>query len=381
MMKCTAIEVFKAKMDGLEREDKEVVISVIENFICEAVKGVTDESEANKRCEKVIKEYLEIVHETSKRLKESKFALAQPLLRPGNLWYSDRFEDISKFYDEGLKTMSASNIMRLEPLSRMSQKFEYDGIHLTPDYGTIYVQTTLEKAEAFFNAEYIDLESIMETTDETESLAAGVRGQKIPLLPTQGKPDLGERVSKLEWRFQKMGSEIEARRFEDSMVLARIREELDTMTNINKEDRLIITGMANKTPMPQGYQEKKKWVLDMVGGVIDRIEQGTAAKIIWANQGRKGDKEIPMAEVKMESKEIARRIRLKFAEKKRAGEDFGKLFVANSVSLGTRVRIDIMKAMAKKYTNDKLDFHVAIFSSRPVLRVKEKKSSRGGRAV
>ena len=62
-----------------------------------------------------------------------------------------------------------------------------------------------------------------------------------------------------------MGSEIEARRFKDSMVSARIREELDTMTNINKEDRLIITGMANKTPMPQGYQEKKKWVLDMVG--------------------------------------------------------------------------------------------------------------------
>ena len=110
--------------------------------------------------------------------------------------------------------------------------------------------------------------------------------------------------------------------------------------------------------------------------MIERIEQGAATKIIWANQGRKGDREIPMAEVKMETKEIARKIRLRFAERKRAGEDFGKLFVANSVSLGTRVRIDIMKAMAKKFSSEKQDFHVAIFSSRPVLRVREKGSDR-----
>jgi hypothetical protein len=201
------------------------------------------------------------------------------------------------------------------------------------------------------------------------------RGKKT-LVSTQGKPNLGERVSKLEWRFQKMGSDIEARQFEDSMVSARMREELDTMTNTNKEDRLIITVMTNKIPMPHGYQEKKKWLLDMVGGEIERIEQGAVARIIWANQGRKGDREIPMAEVKMESKEIARKIRLRFAERKRAREDFGKLFVANSVSLGTRVRIDIMKAMAKKFSSEKQDFHVAIFSSRPVLRVKEKGSDK-----
>jgi hypothetical protein len=177
-MKCTAIEVFKAKMDGLEKEDKEVVISVIENFICDAVKGVTDETVANGLCEKVIKEFLKIVHETSKKLTESKFALAHPLLRPGNLWYSDKFDDITKFYIEGLKAMSSSNIMSLDPMSRMSQKFEYDGVHLTPDYGTIFVQTTLEKAEAFFNAEIIDLEGTMETEDESESLMEGVKGTK-----------------------------------------------------------------------------------------------------------------------------------------------------------------------------------------------------------
>jgi hypothetical protein len=78
-----------------------------------------------------------------------------------------------------------------------------------------------------------------------------------------------------------------------------------------------------------------------------------------------------MAEVKMESKDVAHGIRQKFAEK-RAGEDYGKVFIVNSVSLGTRVRIDILKAIAKKYSDEKLDFHIAAFSSRPVLQIREK---------
>ena len=81
-----------------------------------------------------------------------------------------------------------------------------------------------------------------------------------------------------------------------------------------------------------------------------------------------------MAEVKFESKEIAHRIRRGFAEKKKAGVDMGRVFIANSVTLGTRVRIDILKAIAKKYSNDKQDFHVVAYTSRPVLQVKQKGS-------
>ena len=375
MVNCTAMEVFKVKMEELEKVNKEVVISVVENFICDAVKGVTDDAVTNGLCKKSIKDFLKIVHETANRLPESRFALAHPILRPGNVWYSERFEDITKFYSQGLKTMKSSNIMGLEPMSRMSQRFEYDGVHLTPDYGTIHIQTTLEKAEAFFNAELIDLEETMEVGEDVESVKVG-SGKGKSLLQAHGRLDLGDRMTRVETGLQKLGSDIEARRFGDSLVSARMREELDAIGNINKEDRLIITGMVNKVPMPQGFQDKKKWVLDMVGDVVNRIEEGAAGKIIWANQGRRNEREIPMAEVKMESKEVARRIRLKFAEKKRAGEDFGKLFIANSVSLGTRVRIDIMKSMAKKYSSEKQDFHVAAFSSRPVLKVKEKDSDK-----
>ncbi len=54
--------------------------------------------------------------------------------------------------------------------------------------------------------------------------------------------------------------------------------------------------------------------------------------------------------------------------------DFGKIFIANSVTLGTRVRIDIMKSIAEHCSNDKESLSVSAFVSRPVLHVR----SRGG---
>jgi hypothetical protein len=103
-------------------------------------------------------------------------------------------------------------------------------------------------------------------------------------------------VTNLEVKLRKMGTDIKKKghrseRFGDSMVSARILEENDAITNNNKEDRLIITGMSNKMLMPQTIQDRKKWLLEMVEEVIDKIEQGAAAKIIWANQGRRNENE------------------------------------------------------------------------------------------
>jgi hypothetical protein len=80
-----------------------------------------------------------------------------------------------------------------------------------------------------------------------------------------GKPVLEVRLTKLEGRVQNMGTDIESRRFHDSLVSARMLDELGAIANKNKEDHLIITGMTTKTVMPQGYEEKKnglrKWLV------------------------------------------------------------------------------------------------------------------------
>ena len=50
----------------------------------------------------------------------------------------------------------------------------------------------------------------------------------------------------------------------------------------------------------------------------------------------------------------------------------GRLYIANCVTIATRIRVDIMKAMATKFTTEKDSLYVTPFSSRPMLHAKQK---------
>ena len=89
----------------------------------------------------------------------------------------------------------------------------------------------------------------------------------------------------------------------------------------------------------------------------------------------KGDgRAIPVVEVRLETKETARRIRAAYVAAKNAKVDLGRLFVANSVTLATRVRCDIMRAISQKISKPGIEeAYVTPFSSRPVLHIKNLK--------
>ncbi len=59
-------------------------------------------------------------------------------------------------------------------------------------------------------------------------------------------------------------------------------------------------------------------------------------------------------------------------QQKKAGQDFGKVYIANSVTLATRVRVDIMRLIAKKFSTEREELFVMAFSSRPILHVRTK---------
>ena len=166
------------------------------------------------------------------------------------------------------------------------------------------------------------------------------------------------------------------RRLQDSLVTAQIREEIDFISNVKKEDKIIITGLTSKSPMPTQGDEKKKWLNSIVGEVLDRIEAGSSKHIVFASLGSRNQRFIPLVEVKMDSRDLAIKIRKQFAVKKR-DNDFGRIFIANSVTLGTRVRVDILKAIAEHHTSDKEKMTVSAFLSRPVLHVRSKEGGLG----
>jgi hypothetical protein len=57
--------------------------------------------------------------------------------------------------------------------------------------------------------------------------------------------------------------------------------------------------------MTSNADEKKKWVKDKVGNMLEMIEPGSLDHILFENLGRTGERGIPLVEIKMNNKELA----------------------------------------------------------------------------
>ena len=68
MSKCCTIESFKVRMEELEEVNTEIIISVIENFFCDAVGETREEKLIDEKIEEVMKDFLMVVKVTAERL-------------------------------------------------------------------------------------------------------------------------------------------------------------------------------------------------------------------------------------------------------------------------------------------------------------------------
>ena len=160
-----------------------------------------------------------------------------------------------------LQGLNVTNISRVDVISRASQQFETDQVHLTAASGKIFVESILEAAEKNFRANFIELGD----GDATTSSTSGV--------------SLEDRVRKLE-------RDTEERKFNNNLLFARTREELDTAANKAKEDRIVITGLSSTTPPPVDKEQKKVWLRNLVLDVIKRVKPDFGSVLGFINQGK-----------------------------------------------------------------------------------------------
>ena len=372
MRKCTKIETFKALMSGLGVNDKRVIITVIENFLADAVKGLKDPEEIKTKCKEVLNDFFAVVEETSKRLPNTRFAMVGPMDRPAEPWYSNDLDRVIKEFDQATMGINRSNVSKINSLLRSTQIFQDDKTHLTTESGKSFIKTILFFAGEYFDAVLVefDEETDMEITSEPAIVAptsdesgpiAGGSGQQPPTIAMQ---------------LEEIRVDTKNRRHNDSMVTARMREEIDFMLNVKKENKIIITGLVTKVAMPNDRADQKKWLMELVGEALNFLLPGAAANIQFNTPGRKIANGVPtMVETQMKTRESAISIRKEYAKKRKEKVDMGNLFVANSVTLATRVRTDILKAIGTKCSNGEVDMFVVSFTSRPVLQIKKKDGS------
>ena len=223
-------------MDDIRMEKGEVIISIIENLICDAVVEVADPEARRIIIEDVVKSFLEQVRKCAFKNPGVKFTLVQPMMRPKHQWYSDGHGTLCKIFNDTIKEMRAQNVAKIDGPPSWTQVFSPDGVHLTEAAGNFFVKV-------FFKQEIIDLEKERQTNPE-------------PIL-TDDPKWIAERIKTVEKEIGRLNRDLLERRLQDSLVTARMREEIDYIANVKKEDKIIITGLSSKVPMP-GESEGKK---------------------------------------------------------------------------------------------------------------------------
>ena len=355
------------------------MIQVMENIFEDAVKnnvaedGSIREDVLMNTVKASVAVVVGLIKDAAVKMPDTKFAMITPITRPSLEWYTLRFSEITLIFEEAVVAANVANIKFIKCFAVESQVFEDDMLHLTQESGEIFVESILRASEVFFAEENQEIETEMEVEQVTIKSKPVKKTKSVIIVPQPGAGDSDKgseksRITDLERRMKSIEEKCES----DNLIFARDREDLDYITNERKEDRLIITGLSNVTPMPADAGEKKLWYDKMVSEALCKIDPEGSGRILLIKPGWNDGRSIPMVEVRMENKEMARRIRSRYAEKRKNKEDLGNLFVANCVTLATRVRTDILRAIATKNSKKgSLELYVAPFSSRPVLHVKD----------
>jgi hypothetical protein len=239
------------------------------------------------------------------------------------------------------------------------QVFDTDGIHLTEASGEQFVESILYYAGKIFDAQLVDEEQ-MEV--QVESGSSNI----VPLT------DASREQKTTEEKLKDVLADLEKRRVNDDMMFARLREELDFIANTKKEDRVMVTGMTTLAPKPTGQVEARTWIREVAGAALEAIVPGAGAMIQFVSPNRSLGSEVPACEVKIKDREFALKMRKEYGRLRKEGKLEGRVFVANCVTLGTRVRMEVLKAIGKKCSGPGEDLFVHGFTSRPVLQVKPK---------
>ena len=327
---------------------------------------------------KTLEAFVEVVKATATKLPESRFAILEPMLRPGVRWYSEGHEELRIGYSRMIGAIGLINISLIKCEDLPSQIFEDDGVHLTRGTGLPFLNAIIYYAEDIFKAAIVDLEpaSVVDLSEEAMEVTAAAGGSGQAAERSIGYMSVPPPVEKsLEEQLAELKTKMEERWRNDSLVFARIRDEMDALLNSKKEDRVVITSLRTEERKPDGHVEARQWLNGLIGAALDSLIPETSSKIKFINPGRSFNGEIPVCEVGFKDVDLAGKLRREFGNRRKGGIDTGKFFLSNSVTLGTRVRLEILRSIAKECSNAEEDFFAIGFTSRPVLQVKKRNGS------
>jgi len=381
--KCTTLTSFKLNAEALSEDTRMVIVAGLDSIIAEA--RTANEVAA------IGDDFISVISILHKK----KFSIT---VSPVVIWknFTPAAKDAAK---AGLAKIKEAypDILVIDNAGRLL--FETDGVHLQENCARKLLDSVLKQATAHSTgggASNADLETEDETVEMFSTPLTGLRGQKKGLKRKETGSPSGSMVTQLVNDVKKIRQDIDERRILDYMVFARHQEELDQIENEKKLNCLILHGLE----IPDIFKTEKGPARDtLIKAAVALALDGLAA--LQAKDG-----EPPQAytvrfvrhlnahlermkpprqviEVRLGSPEEASFFKKSFGTlskswraTKRTPSEFSGMGVTGSVTKETRVRIEVLTAIAKCIkANSNKDAFVIQHLPRPLLKVIDRSGS------
>jgi hypothetical protein len=337
------LELFEPSLTKIRDVSDVCIVSCLTNFLASA-----DGPESiSQRVEPVLQRIVMLLREACERKPSRSFAVSPPMYRTTPVWYRDGLPEILSLFSGAFKEDRPKNLFLMSSFS--TPEFDKDGIHLTAFSGLDFVVGLFDSAE-----EVID------------------RAKKSPQLRCDQNAEstrvLEDRMMVLEQDHRRLNQFVEKKSAVDSE-LADYRE------NERLEDSFVISGLPALPSSLSGKEWQQQAVSSVQSVIRSLVKRELEIVVVQNVTSRKKDSEVSY-NVKMASVEDSRLIRRTFGAFFKGSKDnrptqFQSISIKNRVTADTRIRISLMKLMAKRYrdSNPGAKVQVIGYDPRPLLKI------------
>lgn len=400
VIQCTKRAVFDSTLPGLTNVSL-LVTSVLSNFICDA--GLQNPDQILDAANIELHDHVKQLHQYALSHPQVRIVVVPPLPRTVPEWFNPYLPCFTSYLIGEIGKLSCSQIRFLSPFVAPAQYFEADGIHLTTAAGFQFHQFIHDGVDQVFPVESPVVPMPMGMTSATPQgysgslpnlVSSGVHYQTVPAvqsnaattlpllsstsqLSTSTGPNLAfeyGRVSSalitLTTMTHSMKAEAKLRRDQDNLVFARLKEDRDVELNKNRENRFTVSGLTTDVQPPLDPIERKEFFRLRLAQLVEEAcpDIDPKPEVIDVYVNMRYGRGAPFLEGRMNTSEAASAFRVAASQLAREeSPNFKDLFIANAVTLSTRVRIEILRAISKTLVTEDTDSYVQGFVSRPLL--------------
>ncbi len=309
-------------------------------------------------------------------------------------WYQASLPALNDWLRSEVVRLNLPSLRVVSHFDVTLEMLEADGVHLKPSAGDLFLQQLCQSTQiavslpptAPTDAPGADNPDIVDIAD-TEAASADDDDDEVQALPSDrlgailrivtsnsrrlaGVKPLRDALEKLDERSSAFETQVRLRRQRDNLVFARIKEESDCELNRTRENRVVVSGLPRASSTHSTHAEKKAYysqlISDLIAKSCPQVDPLPVVTEVIVNLQR--NQASPSVEAKIDSSAGALAFRKSASSLAKAqNPDFANLYFSNSVTQATRVRIEILKAIAKRLTTETETAHVQGFLSRPVL--------------